>query len=138
MWQLNDVNLTRDLTANVPGERLMLQVEAVFGDGTQTVTIPFKAENKDVLDRTLRQIVDKLNVQDNLLANQGSYTIPPEPTPPAPTPVELAEADFEQALQDFKRTQEMHQAMPSAIPQTLVDQAAVIVQQKYVAWQNLQ
>lgn len=91
MYTLKSLDVRSNPTATIPGERLLMWVDAVFTNGTTDVPVDFKAENKDVMDNTLRSVAERLNRRDEELAsiNTEGYSIPPAPEPPAPTPEQI-------------------------------------------------
>ena len=89
MYTLKSIQVDTKADAPIPGERLLLWVDAVFTDGTTDVAIDFKIENKELMDNTLRSIIARLNQRDaeKAIINTTNYVIPevstviPEPTP---------------------------------------------------------
>lgn len=107
MYTLKSIVVNKKPDAPVVGERLLLWVDAVFTDGITDTTIDFKAENKDVMDDTLRSIISRLNKRDEELQkiNTSNYTIPEIVVPEVPvlTPEQIkkmAIAQKEQELND--------------------------------------
>lgn len=97
MWTIKSVATKLNLDAKVPGERLMMHVEAVITNSERDVTIPFTIENKELMDRTLLSIVDRLNRAEADVAvtpNGEAYSVvvPAQPTPSAPTAEEIFNA----------------------------------------------
>lgn len=97
MWKLKTVDAQMNLEAEIPGERLMLKVVAVLEnpDTQKEVTIPFTIENKDLMDRTLISITDRMNNTQSdfeVTPNGEAYTpvLPEAPVEPTLTPEQVA------------------------------------------------
>jgi hypothetical protein len=134
-WKIKTVDAQKNLQAEVPGERLMLKVVAVLKN-TETkeeVTIPFTIENKDLMDRTLLSIVDRMNKTEADFAvtpNGEAYepTIPEAPVelPPSPEQVafEIARNEWrtkERRLKEFQELGDRAQKLGLTPSQDLLD-----------------
>lgn len=96
-WKLKTVDAQKNLSAEVPGERLMLKVTAVIEnvETKEETVIPFVIENKELMDRTLLSIVDRMNQTEADFAvtpNGEAYEpkLPEVTVAPTPTPEEVA------------------------------------------------
>jgi len=111
MWTIKSVDTKLNLQAKVPGERLMMHVTAVLTNGIEDVTIPFVVENKELMDRTLLSVVDRMNKAEADVAitpNGDAYTpvIPEAPKAPEPTAEEIATMQAQDAWLEAYRSLE--------------------------------
>lgn len=107
MWTLKTVKTFMNTEAKVPGERLMMHVEAVVTDNEKDVTVPFTIESKELMDKTLISIVERMNKTEadvQATPNGEAYTpvVPEKPVEPLPTPVEVALQLFQQRRAEIK------------------------------------
>ncbi len=142
MWKLKTVDAQKNLTAEVPGERLMLKVIAVLenSETNETVEVPFTIENKELMDRTLVSIVERMNKTEedfNNTPNGEAYTpvLPEAPVAPTPTPEEVAfmQAKFEwhekdRRLSEFMARAERAKSLGLTPSQDLLDQMKALGQ----------
>ena len=106
MWTLKSAKSELNLEAKVPGERLMLHVEAILENKAtnKEVTIPFTAENKDIMDRTLLSLPVRMNqAETDNAATPSEHTkyTPVEPVKPAPVEPTKEEV-FENRKQEIR------------------------------------
>lgn len=106
MFTLKTLKVTTNPNTMIPGERLLLWVTATFTDSKKDETIEFKAENKEVMDDTLRLLIARLNERDATIAsiNVTNYVIPEVQVevPPELTPEQLKQIEINQKEQELK------------------------------------
>ena len=96
-WKTKTVDAKMNIDAKIPGERLMLAVTAVLAqEGTgKEVTIPFTIESKELMDKTLISIENRMNkTQDDfeVTPNGEAYEpkLPEVQVAPTPSVEEVA------------------------------------------------
>ena len=118
MYTLKTLQVNTEPGAAVPGERLLLWVNAIFTDGTTDVAIDFKIENKDLMDNTLRSIIARLNQRDAEIEmiDTTNYVIPEvvtvihEPTPEENKFNQIREKEMELQLEIEKTKKDIELA----------------------------
>ena len=134
MWKLDTVNAAKNLTAKIPGERLMLHVTSVFSNDEtgESVTIPFVIENKQLMDNTLLRLIERLNDFETSYQetpNGEAYTpvAPAAPEPaPAPTAEELAARQWATDYANLEKAQKL-EAMASKAGKAVNTERATLI-----------
>jgi len=97
MWKIKTVDAKMNTEAEIPGERLMLAVVTVLvnEETLKEISIPFTIESKDLMDKTLLSIVDRMNKTQadfETTPNGEAYepVIQEAPVAPVQSPEEVA------------------------------------------------
>jgi hypothetical protein len=110
-------------------------VDAEATDGVETKTRQFRGiVSQEGADSAIRAWVHSLQLTP---PTTGAVELnPATPEPPAPTAKEVAKADFDASVNEYKYLKEMNAILPAVFTQWMLDNQVVICQQKYQTWQN--
>lgn len=142
MWKIKTVDAQMNLEAEVPGERLMLKVTAVLqnSETNEEVTIPFVIENKELMDRTLLSVVERMNRTEEDFKNTPNGeayepVLPEVPAAPIPSPEEVAFLTArdewrakDRRLKEFQELADRAQRLGLTPSQDLLDQMKALGQ----------
>lgn len=118
-------------TVTPDGDNFIVDAQAT--NGAQTKTKQFRGiVSREGAESAVRGWVSSLQLTP---PTTGAVTLT-TPPPPTPSAKDVAKADFDASVNEYKYIKDMNAILPAVFTQWMLDNQVVICQQKYQTWQN--